>query len=134
MDGQLLPQRDGNLPLAIHKLAFSLVEVMAPMMRVCVLLWGVVSVDTKLLVTLRMLRGASYIDIPETHVDPYFLETVAAMNRCRLFDNSKLPSTDAEIETGMTTMPGTIGAVDGFHVRIRRPGFGESDGRLYIFF
>lgn len=127
----------------------SLVEVMAPRDAYMgyVAGGGVVSVDTKLLVTMRMLRGASYLDmtwygVPENHVDTYFLETVTAMNRCRLLDNVKLPSTDAEVEAvmakwaersmdtvGMALMPGTIGAVDGFHVRIRRPGDAESDGR-----
>lgn len=67
---------------------------------------GVVSVDTKFLLTMRMLRGASYLDmtwygVPENHVDTYFLETVTAMNRCRLLDNVKSPSTDAEVEAVM---------------------------------
>jgi hypothetical protein len=101
---------------------------------------GIVPLDTKILVTLRILAGAKYLDmvwygISVNHVPTYVMEIVDAMNKCSYLDNIKLPSTPEEVQrvmgewesismrkNGVVQMPGTIGAVDGYQSVIRRPG------------
>ena len=100
---------------------------------------SLVPLDTKILVTLRILAGGRYLDmvwygVCVNHVPTYVMEIVEAMNACGYLDNIKMPSTPQEVRIvqagwdsvsirkhGHVQMPGTIGAVDGLAVMIRRP-------------
>jgi hypothetical protein len=52
---------------------------------------SIVALETKLLVTLRIFAGASYLDmiwygIPVNHVEDYVLEITEYLNKCELLD------------------------------------------------
>ena len=106
---------------------------------------GIIPVDTKILITLRMMAGAMYLDmvwyrVAVNHVNEYMMEIVEAMNSCAYLDNINLPKTEAEvrrvqsewdavskIKHGCTQIEGTIGAVDGYQTAIRRPSNTECE-------
>ena len=106
---------------------------------------GAVPLETKMYVTLRMLAGAMYLDmvwygISTEHVNEYMMEVVTAMNKCAYLDNIKLPTTEAEVRAvqeeweelskrrtgGISEIPGTIGAVDGYQTAIRKVSHREA--------
>ena len=63
---------------------------------------SVVPLETKLLVTLRILAGANYLDmvwygVPENHVETYVMEIVGYFNKCSLLDTIHVPTTSEDL-------------------------------------
>jgi hypothetical protein len=64
---------------------------------------SIVPIETKLLVALRILAGASYLDmiwygVPINHVDTYLFEMLPIMNKCPCLQSIRVPETAAEIK------------------------------------
>ena len=64
---------------------------------------SVVPIETLLFITLRILEGASYLDmiwygVQINHVDAYMFEMLPIMNTCRCLDTIREPITPPEIK------------------------------------
>jgi len=99
-----------------------------------------VGVQTKLLVTLRILAGAMALDmiwygVPTNHVDTYVKEVLGAMQQCSLLKNIvSIARTETEVNTvragwvrrqldsnGVDLLEGTMYAVDGLVTKTQTP-------------
>lgn len=99
-----------------------------------------VGLITKLLITLRILRGAMVLDmiwygVPHSHVDTYVTEMLRALHKCSLLrDIIHVAQTEEEVNAvragwewrqkqanGVDLLPGLMYAVDGLVVEIGAP-------------
>lgn len=105
-----------------------------------------VSPELQLLMTTRILAGASYLDliwyqVDVNHIWEYIRPVLVAIHQT--VSNVQLPYTEEEVQkhisdwagymdkkyTGLNVFPGVVGAVDGFVVERFRPTERELDGK-----